>query len=82
MTPVGDRASFEVYSFVDGSRRIMGSNYGSAEPSVDFARYAGWVLEGRLPVGRLIDRRIGLDELEDAFEAMRRGRYVRQVITF
>jgi S-(hydroxymethyl)glutathione dehydrogenase/alcohol dehydrogenase len=82
MTPVGERASFEVYPFVDGSRRILGSNYGSAEPGVDFVRYAGWVLEGRLPVGRLIERRIGLDELEDAFDAMRQGRYVRQVITF
>jgi Zn-dependent alcohol dehydrogenase len=35
-----------------------------------------------LPVGALIDRRIGLDEVEDAFAAMRAGRYVRQVIGF
>ena len=82
MTPIGDRASFEVYPFVDGSRRILGSNYGSADPAVDFARYAGWVLDGRLPVGQLIDRRIALDDLEDAFDAMRQGRYTRQVITF
>jgi S-(hydroxymethyl)glutathione dehydrogenase/alcohol dehydrogenase len=82
MTPVGERASFEVYPFVDGSRRIIGSNYGSAEPSIDFVRYAAWVLEGRLPVSRLVDRRIGLDDVEDAFAAMRSGRYVRQVITF
>jgi S-(hydroxymethyl)glutathione dehydrogenase/alcohol dehydrogenase len=82
MTPVGERASFEIYPFVDGSRRIIGSNYGSAEPSVDFARYGAWVVEGRLPVSRLVDRRISLDDLEDAFEAMRSGRYVRQVITF
>jgi S-(hydroxymethyl)glutathione dehydrogenase/alcohol dehydrogenase len=82
MTPLGERASFEVYPFVDGARRILGSNYGSAEPAIDFVRYAAWVLEGRLPVGRLIDRRIALDDLEDAFEAMRAGRYTRQVITF
>jgi S-(hydroxymethyl)glutathione dehydrogenase/alcohol dehydrogenase len=82
MTPVGERAAFEVYPFVDGARRIIGSNYGSAEPAIDFPRYAGWVLEGRLPVESLIDRRIGLDDVEDAFAAMREGRYVRQVITF
>lgn len=80
MTPMGQRASFEVYPFVDGSRRILGSNYGFAEPAVDFPRYAAWSLEGRLPVSRLIDRRIGLDEVEDAFAAMRRGEYTRQVI--
>ena len=82
MTPVGARASFEVYPFVDGARRIIASNYGSAEPAIDFPRYAAWSIEGRLPASSLIDRRIGLDDLEDAFAAMRRGEYVRQVIDF
>ena len=82
MTPLGDRASFEVYPFVDGSRRILGSNYGFAEPATDFARYAALTLDGSLPVERLIDRRIGLDDVEDAFESMRQGRYARQVIDF
>jgi S-(hydroxymethyl)glutathione dehydrogenase / alcohol dehydrogenase len=82
MTPVGERAAFEVYPFVDGARRIIGSNYGSAEPSIDFPRYAQWSLEGRLPVERLIDRRIRLDDIEDAFQGMREGRFVRQVIEF
>jgi Zn-dependent alcohol dehydrogenase len=82
MTPVGDRAGFEVYPFVDGAKRILGSNYGSAEPPIDFPRYATWSIEGRLPVSRLIDRRIALDDVEDAFAAMRRGEYVRQVIDF
>ena len=66
MTPLGARAAFEVYPFVDGSRRILGSNYGFAEPAIDFPRYAAWTLDDRLPVERLIDRRIGLDDLEDA----------------
>jgi len=80
MTPLGDRASFDVYPFVDGSRRILGSNYGFADPAVDFERYARWHLEGRLPIDRLVDRRIRLDDLEDAFDAMRAGRFTRQVI--
>jgi S-(hydroxymethyl)glutathione dehydrogenase / alcohol dehydrogenase len=82
MTPIGERASFEVFPFVDGARRIIGSNYGSAEPTIDFPRYAAWTLEGKLPVERLIDRRIGIEDVEDAFDQMRHGRYVRQVITF
>ncbi len=82
MTPLGARAAFEVYPFVDGSRRILGSNYGFAEPAIDFPRYAAWTLDGRLPVERLIDRRIVLDDIEDAFAAMRRGEYTRQVIEF
>jgi S-(hydroxymethyl)glutathione dehydrogenase/alcohol dehydrogenase len=82
MTPVGERAAFEVYPFVDGARRIIGSNYGSAEPAIDFPRYASWTVEGRLPVDRLVDRRIGIDDVEGAFDAMRHGRYARQVIEF
>ena len=82
MTPIGERAAFEVFPFVDGARRIVGSNYGSAEPAIDFARYASWTLDGQLPVDRLIDRRIAIDDIEDAFEQMRAGRYVRQIIEF
>jgi S-(hydroxymethyl)glutathione dehydrogenase/alcohol dehydrogenase len=82
MTPFGERASFEVFPFVDGGRRILGSNYGSAVPAVDFAHYARLHLEGRLPIERLIERRIGLDDVEDAFAAMRRGEGGRRVIAF
>ena len=82
MTPFGVRASFEPFPFVDGGRRILGSNYGSAEPSVDFARYAALHLAGRLPAERLVTGRTGLDGLEDAFDAMRRGEGVRTIVGF
>jgi S-(hydroxymethyl)glutathione dehydrogenase / alcohol dehydrogenase len=82
MTPVEARASFAVYPFVDGSRRILGSNYGFADPPVDFPRYAALHLAGRLPIERLIDRRIGLDDLEDSFDRLRAGDGLRQVVVF
>jgi Zn-dependent alcohol dehydrogenase len=82
LTPFRARASFEVFPFVDGSRRILGSNYGAAVAAVDFPRYAELHLAGRLPIERLVERRIGIDEIEDAFEAMRRGEHARQVIVF
>jgi S-(hydroxymethyl)glutathione dehydrogenase/alcohol dehydrogenase len=82
MTPFGVRASFEPFPFVDGGRRILGSNYGSADPATDFPRYAALHLAGRLPAERLVTARIGLDGIEDAFAAMRRGEGVRSVIAF
>ena len=82
MTPFEARASFAVYPLVDGSRRILGSNYGFADPPVDFPRYAALHLDGRLPVERLIDRRIGLDEIEPAFDRLRAGDGLRQVVVF
>jgi S-(hydroxymethyl)glutathione dehydrogenase/alcohol dehydrogenase len=82
MTPFGAKASFDVFPFVDGGRRIVGSNYGSAVPEVDFPRYARLHLDGRLPIERLVTGRIGLDGLEPAFDRMRRGEGVRSVIEF
>ena len=41
MTPFEARASFAVYPLVDGSRRILGSNYGFADPAVDFPAVRG-----------------------------------------
>jgi S-(hydroxymethyl)glutathione dehydrogenase/alcohol dehydrogenase len=82
MTPQGERARFDVYRFVDGGRRILGSNYGSAVPALDFPRYAALHLEGQLPVERLVDRRIGLDGVEDAFDRLRRGEGLRSIVTF
>ena len=82
MTPFGARASFEPFPFVDGGRRILGSNYGSANPAIDFARYAELHLAGRLPAERLVTERITLDGIEAAFAAMRRGEGVRSVVGF
>ena len=82
LTPFEARASFGVYPLVDGSRRILGSNYGFADPATDFPRYAALNLAGRLPAERLIDRRLGLDDLEIAFDRLRGGDGLRQVVVF
>jgi S-(hydroxymethyl)glutathione dehydrogenase/alcohol dehydrogenase len=82
LTPFEARASFGVYPLVDGSRRILGSNYGFADPATDFPRYASLNLAGRLPAERLIDRRIRLDDLERAFDRLRAGEGLRQVVEF
>ena len=82
MTPFGVAASFEVFPFVDGGRRILGSNYGSTVAALDFPKYAEMYRAGRLPIDRLVSKRIGLDDVEGAFDDMRRGEGVRQVIVF
>ena len=80
MTAQGQRASFDVYRFVEDGKTIRGSNYGSADPARDFPAIADDYLAGRLPLDVLITERIGLDELTDAFDAMRRGDGARRVI--
>ena len=82
MTPQGQRASFDVYRFVEDGKVIRGSNYGSADPATDFPRIASEYLEGKLPLDLLVTERIGLEQLDDAFAAMRRGDGARRVIVY
>ena len=79
---LGKRASFDVGHLIDRSIRIVGANYGWAIPDQDFPRLAELYLEGRLPVDRLIEERISLEDVNDALEALRRGEGLRRVIRF
>jgi S-(hydroxymethyl)glutathione dehydrogenase/alcohol dehydrogenase len=82
MTPQGQRASFDVYRFVEDGKVLRGSSYGSANPATEFPRIASEYLEGRLPLDLLVTERIGLEQLDDAFAAMRRGDGARRVIMY
>lgn len=82
MTPQGVRAGVDVYGFVERGLRLLGSNYGSADPARTFPELAAHAVAGRLPVGRLVEERIGLADLPRAFEAMRRGDGARRVVVF
>ena len=82
LTPEGVRASFDAFSFADGGRTLLGSNYGSTQPGVDFPRLAGLYLAGRLPIDRVITERISLDDVNRAFDLMRRGDGARCVIVY
>ena len=82
MTPFGVRASFDAFDLVDRSLAVVGTNYGYGVPREDFPRYADLYLQGRLPIDRLIDDRIGLQEVNGALDAMRRGEGVRRVIVY
>jgi S-(hydroxymethyl)glutathione dehydrogenase / alcohol dehydrogenase len=82
MTPFGVRASFDAFDIVDRSLAIVGTNYGFGVPREDFPRYASLYLEGTLPIDRLIDDRITLEHVNEAFNAMRRGEGARRIIVF
>ena len=51
-------------------------------PARDFPKIAEEYLEGRLPLDVLISERIGLEQLDGAFDAMRRGDGARRVIMY
>ena len=82
MPPYGVRASFDVYPFIDTGKALVGSIYGGSVPAVEFPRLPALYLAGKLPVDQLVSHRIALDDLDEAFEAMRRAERARSVIVF
>jgi alcohol dehydrogenase len=61
-------------------RRVLGSLYGSSRPERDFLTIIELYRRGLLPLDRLISHRLGLDEIEQAFELLRSGSALRVVL--
>ena len=63
-------------------KRIRRSSYGNARPARDFPMLAAAYLDGRLLLDELVTTRIGLDEINDGLDALRRGEVIRAVVMF
>ncbi|HEX2317324.1 MAG TPA: alcohol dehydrogenase catalytic domain-containing protein [Thermomonospora sp.] len=82
LPPEGARAGIDVLELAESGKTLIGSNYGGAVPSLDFPRLADLYLAGRLPLDSLISHRVRLEEVNEAFDAMRAGTRTRSVIVF
>src|SRR5579871_234004 len=63
-------------------KRIRRSSYGGARPMRDFPMLARAALEGRLKLGDLISARIPLEQVNEGFDALKRGEAIRSVVLF
>jgi S-(hydroxymethyl)glutathione dehydrogenase/alcohol dehydrogenase len=63
-------------------KKITGSYMGSNRFRFDMPRYIDFYLDGRLFLDEMISSRIGLDEVNDALDRMKKGEVARQVIVF
>jgi S-(hydroxymethyl)glutathione dehydrogenase/alcohol dehydrogenase len=63
------------------AKRLLGSAYGSAQVRRDIPRLIALAESGRLDLGAMVSRRIGLADVDAAFEAMEQGEVIRSVIT-
>lgn len=61
-------------------KRIRRSSYGGARPLRDFPMLAQATLDGRLKLDQLITARIALEQVNEGFEALRRGAAIRSVV--
>jgi alcohol dehydrogenase len=67
-------------ALVGEERTVRGSYIGSCVPIRDVPRYVELYRQGRLAVDRLLSERVGLDELNEAFDRLATGRTIRQVL--
>ena len=63
-------------------KRITRSSYGGANPARDFPMLARAYLDGKLNLDKMISARIGLEQINDGFAALKRGDTVRSVVMF
>lgn len=80
---VSDGVTVELDPFLisNQEKRVIGSNYGSSIPTVDFPRIIDHYLNGRINLDDLVTSEIALDQVNDAFDSMKRGEGLRAVIT-
>ncbi|MDZ4738090.1 MAG: Zn-dependent alcohol dehydrogenase [Rhodospirillaceae bacterium] len=63
-------------------KTLKGSNMGSNHFRVDMPRFADFYLSGKLKLDDMIARRIKIEQINEAFDEMKRGDVARSVIVF
>ena len=81
MIPPGDMVTLHGVEFLQ-EKTIQGSMMGSNRFRIDMPRYVDFYLDGKLKLDDMISRRIGLEQINEAFEEMKQGEVARSVITF
>jgi S-(hydroxymethyl)glutathione dehydrogenase/alcohol dehydrogenase len=81
MIPVGTMIELHGVDFL-GEKKIQGSYMGSNRFPVDMPRFVDFYMNGKLKLDELIARRIRLEDVNDAFEELKRGELARSVIVF
>jgi Zn-dependent alcohol dehydrogenase len=66
-----------------GGKIYRGTYGGSARPERDYPMYVRWFMEGKLPLDLLVSQRFKLEQVNEACEALERGRILgRAIIEF
>jgi len=81
MIPVGQKVEIDGYMFLT-ERKLQGSNMGSNRFRIDMPKYIDFYLQGRLNLDDMISQRRKLEDVNDAFRAMKAGEVARTVLMF
>lgn len=81
MAPLGTFLNIATYEFLLG-KTISGTVQGDINPQIDIPRYIDLFMGGKLPIDKLITNTYSLDRINEAFEALEKGKVIRSVIKF
>jgi S-(hydroxymethyl)glutathione dehydrogenase/alcohol dehydrogenase len=81
MIPIGQKVELDGYQFLS-EKKIQGSTMGSNRFRRDMPRYIDFYLQGRLKLDEMITRRGRLEDVNEAFRAMKAGEVARTVLMF
>jgi S-(hydroxymethyl)glutathione dehydrogenase/alcohol dehydrogenase len=79
MIPVGQKVELDGRMFLR-EKKIQGSSMGSNRFRVDMPRYIDFYRQGRLKLDEMITRRGKLEDVNEAFRAMKAGEVARSVL--
>ena len=77
-----EQVSFSAFELFVDAKTIIGCVYGSTDADRDFPQLVDLVRRGAIDAAGMVSRRIGLDDVGDAFRAMEAGEVARSVIVF
>jgi alcohol dehydrogenase len=76
------RAEISPLALTAEARTVIGSYLGSSVPARDIPVYVDLWRQGRLPVEKLVSRRVRLADINEAMDALAEGRVLRQLLVF
>ena len=77
-----DMVQISAMQLMVDAKTVQGCVYGAADPARDFPELVRLHRAGLIDLEVLVTRRIGLDDLDDAFRAMQAGEVARSVIVY
>ncbi|HJU28303.1 MAG TPA: Zn-dependent alcohol dehydrogenase [Candidatus Binataceae bacterium] len=81
MIPVGQKVEIDGPKLLT-ERKLQGTNMGSNRFRIDMPRYVDYYLQGRLNLDDMITARGRLEDVNEAFRAMKAGEVARTVLMF
>lgn len=80
--PDGLTITIDPFVMSDSELRLIGSNYGSSRPAIDFPQLVDHYMNDRIDLDSLVTRVISLEEINDGYDEMKQGIGIRSVIKY